>query len=42
MKAPNSPVAAVLAGHLHFEHRDRLTDTLDQHISAALSIITLV
>lgn len=42
IKAADSRVAAVLAGHLHFEHRDRLTSTLDQHISASLSVITLV
>lgn len=40
--ADDSPVAAVLAGHLHFAHRDRLTATLDQHISASMSVITLV
>lgn len=40
--ADDSPVAAVLAGHLHFEHRDRLTEKIDQHVSAAFSIISLV
>lgn len=40
--AEDSPVAAVLAGHLHFEHRDRLTDRLEQHVSASLSVIKLV
>ena len=42
VKAEDSPVAAVLAGHVHFKHRDRLTERLDQHISASLSIISLV
>lgn len=42
VKAPDSPVFTVLAGHVHFAHRDRLTETVDQHISASMSVITLV
>ena len=34
MKAPDSPVRAVVAGHIHFDHEDMLNDSIVQFTTA--------